>query len=84
MSGKKSFTIESLFNAAGRGDANTVACCLDAGVAVDAIVEVHRDGMTALQFAANRGHASVIELLLDRGADIDRKRARSGETALTR
>jgi ankyrin repeat protein len=40
-----------------------------------------RDGNTALMFAAFGGHAAIVHLLLERGADVDAE-ARDGWTAV--
>lgn len=50
-----------------REKANSVAALLNLGAAIEA---VDNSGWTALHFAAQRHHLSVLELLLDRGAQV--------------
>jgi ankyrin repeat protein len=69
-----------IFEAAKRGDYDTVKHLLD-GDQVDANRQ-DDDGATCLMFAAMRGHAAVVELLAERGANIDAQDAISGWTAL--
>ena len=59
---------EALFEAARRGDAARVAELLEAGADVNAKA---RYDMTALAFAADKGHLDVVRLLVERGAAID-------------
>ena len=59
---------EDLFDAARRGDRSRVAQLLDAGVDVNAKA---RYDMTALMFAADKGHLDVVRLLVERGADVN-------------
>ena len=59
---------EELWDAARAGDAARVARALDKGADVNA---KSRYGMTALTFAADKGHIDVVKLLLDRGADLN-------------
>jgi len=61
---------EELRRAAGRGDVAAVKALLDSGAAVDA---ANSYGATALTFAADKGHIEVARLLLERGADPNRK-----------
>ena len=56
----------SLMRAAARNDLGMVQLLCGAGAALDAS---HNDGMTALMFAAQEGHAPVVRELLARGAD---------------
>lgn len=56
-----------LLDAARRGDAEVVASRLGAGVDVDG---PDGDGMTALHWAAERGHVDVVRRLLEAGAGI--------------
>ena len=58
---------DALFEAARAGDRARVAQLLDAGVDVNAKA---RYDVTALTFAAGRGHLDVVRLLVDRGADM--------------
>ena len=59
---------DALFDAARRGDAPRVARLLDAGADVNARA---RYDMTALAFAADKGHLDVVRLLAERGAALD-------------
>jgi outer membrane protein assembly factor BamB len=70
---------ERLWAAARQGDVAAVKALLDAGVDPDA---EFREGGTALLFAAQRGHAGVVELLLERGADVHGKEHLNDWTAL--
>lgn len=58
---------EALFEAARSGDRARVAQLLDAGVDVNARA---RYDVTALGFAADKGHLDVVRLLVERGADL--------------
>ena len=49
---------------------------------VFALMSLDEDGATPLMYAAMGGHLSVVQLLIDRGADIDRQDQVSGWTAL--
>jgi ankyrin repeat protein len=55
------------FDAAKFGEAATLSQLLDAGLDVNAPLA----GWRMLHFAANAGHANVVHLLLDRGADAE-------------
>ena len=59
---------DALFEAARTGDRARVAALLDSGVNVNA---QSRYGVTALGFAADRGHLDVVRLLVERGADVN-------------
>ena len=56
----------SLMRAAVRNDLEMVRLLCDKGAGLDAS---HNDGLTALMFAAQEGHAGVVAELLARGAD---------------
>jgi outer membrane protein assembly factor BamB len=72
---------EELREAARRGDLEKAKALLDAGVFVDA---KNRYGATALFFAADKGHVSMVELLLSRGASIEIADTFYGMTPLAR
>ena len=61
---------EALREAARAGDLARVTELLDAGVDPNG---GNRYGSTALFFAADRGHADIVRLLLERGADVNRQ-----------
>ena len=60
---------EDLLDAARNGDVAAVTAAMEAGADVNA---AQGDGMTALHWAAERGHADVARVLLDAGAAVDR------------
>lgn len=70
---------EDLRQAAMRGDTAAVKALLDAGAPIDA---ANPYGATALTFACDRGHLEVARLLLDRGADANRKDEFYGSSAI--
>jgi hypothetical protein len=59
---------QELLRAVRAGDLAAVKALLDKGVPVDAKFRYDR---TALSFAADRGHAEIVKLLLDRGANVN-------------
>lgn len=59
---------EQLREAARVGDAKKVQSLLEQGADVDA---QSRYGVTALSFAADRGHEEIVKILLDKGADVE-------------
>ncbi|MFE3291777.1 ankyrin repeat domain-containing protein [Rhodococcus sp. NPDC059234] len=59
---------QRVFDAARSGEASTLAAYLDAGVPVNLSTGT-RD--TLLMLAAYHGHAEAVQLLIDRGADVD-------------
>ena len=59
---------EDLWEAARAGDAARVQKALEGGADVNAKA---RYGMTALAFAADKGHETVVRLLVERGADVN-------------
>ncbi|HUG53481.1 MAG TPA: ankyrin repeat domain-containing protein, partial [Vicinamibacteria bacterium] len=59
---------QELLRAVRAGDVAAVKALLDKGVPVDTRFRYDR---TALSFAADRGQAEMVTLLLDRGADVD-------------
>ena len=59
--------VEALFDAARTGDRARVASLLDAGTSVNT---ASKYGVSALGFAAERGHFDVVRLLVERGADV--------------
>lgn len=58
---------EALLEAAHAGDRARVAALLDAGASVNTATKY---GVSALGFAAERGHFEVVRLLVERGADV--------------
>ena len=72
-------TPDDLLQAVRRGDLAGVRAALDGGVPVDAPFRYDR---TALSFAADRGHLEIARLLLDRGADPNKKDTFYGATPL--
>jgi hypothetical protein len=73
-------TPDDLLDAVRRGDLAGVRGALDAGVPVDTPFRYER---TALSFAADRGHLEIARLLLDRGADPNKKDTFYSATAMT-
>jgi hypothetical protein len=71
---------EALLQAVRKGDVAAVKAALDGGIPVDAKFRYDR---TALSFAADRGQADIVTLLLDRGADVNAKDTFYGATALS-
>ena len=63
-------TAEPLIDAAKQGDADAVRYLLADGADVNA---AQGDGMTALHWAADGGHADVADLLLSAGAEVEAK-----------
>ncbi len=59
---------EELWAAARTGDASGVTRALEKGADVNAKT---RYGVTALTFAADKGHLAVVKLLVDKGADLN-------------
>jgi ankyrin repeat protein len=70
--------LAALINAINRGDLNQVRAVLDA----DRELVHRRDelGATALHYATLSGHREVVQLLLDRGAEINTRDNRFGAT----
>lgn len=68
-------------NAVWHGDTAKIRECLDAGVDINICDSRDAHGETALMSAADRGNTSIIELLLEHGADIN-ARNQYGSTAL--
>jgi hypothetical protein len=60
-------TLPPLFDAAKRGDINTVKDLIDKGANVNEM----GSQLTALAMAASQGHVDVAKLLVDKGANID-------------
>ena len=59
---------DALLDAARTGDRARVVALLDSGVDVNAVT---RYGVSALGFAAERGHLDIVRLLVERGADVN-------------
>ena len=70
---------DALLQAVRKGDVAAVKAALDSGVPTDAKFRYDR---TALSFAADRGQAEIVTLLLERGADVNAKDTFYGATAL--
>jgi outer membrane protein assembly factor BamB len=71
---------DDLWRAAKKGDAALVAALLAEGLDPNAQTEY---GVTALQFAAARGHLDVVRTLLAHGADVSRRDRFYGAAPLT-
>lgn len=59
-----------LLKAAANGDATAAQVALSSGASKDATTAF---GFTALHVAATKGHLAVVRLLIDAGADVDRR-----------
>ena len=70
---------DEVTDAAGRGDEAALLAWLDRGGQINAIDGANSD--TALMNAAYFGHERVVEVLLQRGAEIN-KQSSHGDTAL--
>lgn len=73
-------TPDDLLEAVRRGDLAGVRAALDAGVPVDTPFRYER---TALSFAADRGNLDIARLLVDRGADPNKKDTFYGATPVS-
>lgn len=81
---KRSREVRELVDSAAAGKTQKVLQLLNAGVNVNARLEKddsELSGNTALMAAASRGHSSLVEELIKRGADVNLKHY-SGKTAL--
>jgi Ankyrin repeats (3 copies) len=72
-------TPDDLLEAVRKGDLAAVKAALDAGVPVDTPFRYDR---TALSFAAGRDNVEIVKLLLDRGADPNKKDTFYGATPM--
>lgn len=70
---------KQLWQAARKGDAETVKALLEKGVDVNAKFNC---GVTALFHAAGRGHVAVVKALLEHGAEVNLKDTCYGDTPL--
>ena len=70
---------ENLADVAKRGDLEAVGRLLESGVDVD--TEDNKHHATALMWAAHEGHPDIVRLLIEHGAEINKRKATS-ETAL--
>src|SRR5262245_28972362 len=70
---------EEFFAAARRGDIAVVKAFLEKGVNVNSKT---RYGATALSYACDKGHAELVRLLIERGADVNVKDTFYGEVPL--
>src|SRR5688572_28430166 len=59
---------DALLDAARAGDRSRVIALLDSGVSVNT---TNKYGVSALGFAAERGHFDLVRLLVERGADVN-------------
>ena len=59
---------DALLDAARTGDRARVVALLDSGVSVNT---ANKYGVSALGFAAERGHFDIVRLLVERGADVN-------------
>lgn len=73
-------TPDDLLDAVRRGDLAAVRAALDAGVPVDTPFRYDR---TALSFAADRGNLEIVRLLVERGADPNKKDTFYGATPVS-
>ena len=63
---------QAAWTAAGRGDDAALLSWLESGERVNATCRAAgKSGITTLMLAAQEGHERVVELLLQRGAEID-------------
>jgi uncharacterized protein len=72
-------TTDALTEAARWGETETLLQLLESGLAVDAR---DRNGGTALMKAASAGNRPIMQLLLDRGADVNAIHSEEGMTPL--
>lgn len=70
---------ENLALVAKRGDLEAVVRLLESGVNVD--TEDNKHHATALMWAAHEGYPDIVRLLIEHGAEIDKRKA-TNETAL--
>ena len=70
---------ENLAEVAKRGDLEAVSRLLESGVDVD--MEDNKPHATALMWAAHEGYPDIVRLLIEHGAEIDKRKVTS-ETAL--
>jgi ankyrin repeat protein len=71
-----------IHDAARNGDIDAVQAELDKGVDVDTDDRPGGYGITPLYLAAERGHKKIVELLIEKGADLEAKNYFRGSSAL--
>ena len=76
---KSKLTDYMLKQAVSNGDIATVQACIAAGLQLDKYYEA---GETLLVTAAKKGHAAIVKLLLEKGANVDQRDQQYGSTAL--
>jgi len=71
--------VDRFFDAVQKGDVAAVKTLLAKGLNVNTPLRV---GTTALHFAAQKGHAEIVRILLEHGADVNAKDTEAGFTPL--
>ncbi len=80
IQGQEKLTGKDLLASAKKGDLAGVKKALDDGVDVNSATEY---GATALTYASDRGNLDIAKLLVEKGADVNKKDTFYGSTAIT-